>query len=74
VRSGIHMLVEFQRQATAAGLGSIVDRAEMLDLLAGTSRLRQMVADGSDAESIVASWADELDEFTALRAQYLRYE
>jgi hypothetical protein len=33
-----------------------------------------MLADGSDAEAIVASWAGELSEFVSLRRRYLRYE
>jgi uncharacterized protein YbbC (DUF1343 family) len=74
VRTGIHMLVAFQEQASAAGRGSIVDRADFFDLLAGTSRLQLMLADGSDAEAIVASWAGELSEFVSLRRRYLRYE
>jgi uncharacterized protein YbbC (DUF1343 family) len=44
-----------------------------IDKLAGTDKLRKMVLGGTDLQSIVNSWKDELDTFKATREKYLLY-
>ncbi|HWE64219.1 MAG TPA: DUF1343 domain-containing protein [Chloroflexota bacterium] len=45
-----------------------------VDLLAGTSRLREMIDQGVPAAQIVESWRAELQSFEHERAAYLLYE
>jgi uncharacterized protein YbbC (DUF1343 family) len=45
-----------------------------IDILAGSSRLRQQIDGGDTAEAIAASWRDDETRFRALRAPFLLYE
>lgn len=73
VRTGLHVLEVFQAASLAAGEGSIVDRAAMFDLLAGTTELRLGLEAGTPADDLVAAWQADVAAFEALRAPYLRY-
>jgi len=44
-----------------------------IDLLAGSSRYREIVESGGDVDEWVAEWEDELREFAQRREQYLLY-
>ncbi|PPK88264.1 uncharacterized protein YbbC (DUF1343 family) [Neolewinella xylanilytica] len=57
---------------TDAGV-SFFTRPDFFDLLAGTDRLRKMIAAGESEEAIRASWADELAAYRAMRDRYLLY-
>ena len=44
------------------------------DLLMGTTRVRQMIADGMSADEIKATWQADVELFKAQRRPYLLYE
>ncbi|MGE0592728.1 MAG: exo-beta-N-acetylmuramidase NamZ domain-containing protein [Vicinamibacterales bacterium] len=44
-----------------------------IDILAGSTTLRTQVEDGASPATIAASWAEDEQAFSALRASYLRY-
>lgn len=73
VRTGLHVLEAFQAASLAAGEGSIIDRAAMFDLLAGTTELRLGLEAGTPADDLVAAWQADVAAFGALRTPYLRY-
>lgn len=43
------------------------------DKLIGNAKVRRMILDGAPADSIKASWRDEVERFKTLRAKYLLY-
>lgn len=71
---GLHLLVAAQAQATELGLGSIIDRGAVFDLLAGTSSLRRDLTNGTDITEIQAGWQADLTAFRASTAPYLLYD
>ncbi|MEM9612303.1 MAG: DUF1343 domain-containing protein [Actinomycetota bacterium] len=73
VAIGVHVLDALRRQSVAGADGEIIDRPEMLDLLAGTDRLRLGLQAGTPAAELVASWEADIAGFDALRAPYLLY-
>lgn len=48
-------------------------RPDFFDKLAGTDLLRKQIVAGKSEEEIKASWAQELDEYKAMRKKYLLY-
>ena len=72
VATGIHLLEALVRRGEAAG-EEVIDRPEWVDLLSGTTRLRELLDAGTPAADIVAAWADEVAAFDELRRPYLRY-
>ncbi|MEL7156837.1 MAG: DUF1343 domain-containing protein, partial [Actinomycetota bacterium] len=74
VALGVHLLAELSGQAAAVGQGPIIDRPEMLDLLAGTDRLRRGLAEGRGPGDLVAEWSSEVAAFDELRRPYLLYD
>ncbi len=71
---GVHLLSAVLSQAASSGQDiEVIDRAEFLDLLTGTTAVRQELLAGRSAESIVESWSAELAAFEAIRAKYLIY-
>lgn len=74
VRFGLHVLDVFQWQATDAGRGSIVDRAAVFDLLAGSTSIRRGLADGADPDAILADEASGLASFTQVAAPHRLYD
>jgi uncharacterized protein YbbC (DUF1343 family) len=73
VATGVHLLEAVRSQALAAGQGDVIDRPEVLDLLAGTDRLRTGLEAGTPAADIVAGWTGELAAFEQIRQSYLLY-
>ncbi len=71
---GVHVLAAVEAQAAAAGVGTVVDNPELLDLLAGTSRLRQGLAAGRTPTELSADWAADVERFAELRRPYLLYD
>lgn len=49
-------------------------RAEFFDKLAGTDELRKQIIEGLSEEEIKESWKEELQEYKAMRANYLLYD
>jgi len=74
VESGLHVLDAFNRQAAQLGITDFVDRPQMLDLLAGTSRLRELVVAGVSADDIIAAWEPDAAAFDDTKRQYLLYD
>lgn len=50
-----------------------IDQRNFFDRLAGTSDLRQQLAEGCTAKEIKATWKPGLDKFLAIRGKYLIY-
>lgn len=69
---GIHALALLQREAPARG-HSILPDGRMFQLIAGTERLKSMLATGSTGHEIIASWQTEVAAFDGKRARYLLY-
>ncbi|MEM8922900.1 MAG: DUF1343 domain-containing protein [Actinomycetota bacterium] len=70
---GVHLLAELDGLADEAGVGSVIDRPDFLDLLAGTDQLRLALADGRSADDITAEWEGDVRRFLDLRAPHLLY-
>ena len=73
VGTTLHILTEFQTQASAQGLGSIIDRPAAFRLLSGTSSLGSQIEAGTPVDEILAAWQASAEEFDALREPYLLY-
>ncbi|MDL2222293.1 DUF1343 domain-containing protein [Parabacteroides sp. OttesenSCG-928-N08] len=58
----------------AGDKGKFISRPEWLDLLTGSKRMRQQLADGLSEEEIRASWQEELDAYKEKRKRYLLYQ
>ncbi|MCB1028193.1 MAG: DUF1343 domain-containing protein, partial [Microthrixaceae bacterium] len=71
--TGVHLLEVFADEARTRGRPPIVDRPEMLDLLTGTSSVRQQLDARMPADEIVAGWRSDLLEFAEVRRRYLIY-
>ncbi len=71
VELGIHL---FEAVKAQVGPDALDTRSEMLDLLAGSDRVRHGFDAGVDAEAIIAGWADEVSAFAVLRQPYLLYD
>lgn len=73
VETGIHLLHAFYKHATPDQQKNFF-RDPPFNRLAGTNRLYDMLAEGSSAEEIIASWRDELHEFDIMRRRYFLYK
>lgn len=71
--TGVHLLEVFADEARTRGRPPIVDRPEMLDLLTGTSSVRQQLDARMPADEIVAGWRSDLLAFAEVRRRYLIY-
>ncbi len=69
---GIHALALIQRQAKATGRSVLPDN-RMFQLIAGTARLKSMLASGASGSDIVAAWQADVAAFEQKRAKYLLY-
>ncbi len=69
---GIHALSLLQREARAKGRSILPDN-RMFQLIAGTERLKAMLAAGRNGTEIIASWRSEVAAFEQKRAKYLLY-
>jgi uncharacterized protein YbbC (DUF1343 family)/CubicO group peptidase (beta-lactamase class C family) len=81
---GIRVVIKDRNRLDAVGLGleilcalqRLYSKAFQLDAaigLVGSRRVLRAIADGSEPESIAASWQPQLEEFHRLRATYLLY-
>jgi uncharacterized protein YbbC (DUF1343 family) len=73
VETGIHVLVAVERMAARAGSGSIIDRPDGFDLLAGTTELRRLLLAGASATEIIDAWGPGLADFSRIRERYVIY-
>lgn len=80
----IHVLDRLKFEPVKAGIALLISLKKLfpdfkfnkdnyIDKLAGTDRLRKMVMDGKDLNTIVDSYKKELDDFKDLRKKYLIY-
>ncbi len=51
----------------------IISSNQLFNMLSGDKGLKAMLAAGMSEEQIKATWADELDEYRAMRSRYLLY-
>ncbi len=72
VEAGIHLLHALYHAAPEEARSDFF-LTGTFDRLAGTDRLRTMLADGLSPEAIVSSWQAEIDAFADRRAPYLLY-
>jgi uncharacterized protein YbbC (DUF1343 family) len=68
---GIHLLSAF---ATDPGAPENFVRAAGLARLSGSDRLASFLAAGTDPDSVIVSWGDEVAAFELARRPYLLYE
>lgn len=73
VATGVHLMVAVQRQASAGGLGPIIDRPAFFDLLAGSTSVRDGLTAELSADEIVAGWSADVAAFMAVHERYRRY-
>ncbi len=76
---GLYLLAAVEARTKTAGQPSVVDSPGLLDLLAGSARLRESLV-GTEPEQLVESvvsvedsWSESVAEFVELRSSYLRY-
>jgi len=74
LEAGMHVLAGLAAEARRQGKAQLIGNLSMFYAIAGTRRLRRMLADGRDGAAIVAAWQDEVARFKARRAPYLLYE
>src|SRR5262245_52562919 len=70
---GMHVLVAIAAEARARRIAPLFTNPKMLDAVAGTRRLSDMLFAGSDGGSIIAAWQSEVEEFKRRRTRHLLY-
>jgi uncharacterized protein YbbC (DUF1343 family) len=71
VELGVHLLEAIVAQSSTE---AVVAQPDLLDLLAGSVRMRQGLEAGLGAEAIIASWDEEVTAYAAWRRSYLLYD
>ncbi len=72
-RTGLELLGAIEADAARQGLGSIVDRGQVFDLLTGSRQLRAALASGRDLDELLSQLEPALDQFREFRQPYLLY-
>ena len=73
VELGVHALHATYHEAQAQGDTAFVSRPTHLTRLAGTDRLAALLDQGVAADSIIATWREEMQAFRNRRSPYLLY-
>jgi uncharacterized protein YbbC (DUF1343 family) len=73
LEAGMHVLAALAAEARSKGVASLFPNVSMFYAIAGTKRLRRMLASGSDGAAIIAAWQAEVAQFKAQRVRYLLY-
>jgi len=75
IAAGINLeyVIDAYNNLTKAGKPFYL-KSNFFDLLMGTTRVREMIAQGKSAAEIKASWQADVDLFKAQRRPYLLYE
>ena len=73
IRTAVAMLVEARREPAFAWRNDGGARPYWIDLLTGSTRLREMVDAGASTDDVVGAWRTELAAFDARRRPYLLY-
>ena len=69
----LNYVIDAYRNLTAGGHQFYL-KSNFFDLLMGTTRVRQMIAEGKDAQEIEATWQGDVELFKAQRKPYLLYD
>ena len=69
----LNYVIDAYRNLTAGGHQFFL-KSNFFDLLMGTTRVRQMIAEGKNAQEIEASWQADVELFKAQRRPYLLYD
>ncbi len=72
-RTGLKLLRATEDEAARQGLGSIIDRGQVFDLLTGSHQLRADLANGRDLAELLSQLEPALEQFRDLRQPYLLY-
>ncbi len=72
-RKGLDLNYIVKGYKWASDKNSFFLKSNFLELLAGTSRLRESLVKGLNPEQIAALWKNELSEYKLLRKRYLLY-
>lgn len=67
-------ILDFYRQLSSTARTEFFRKDNFLDLLAGTSSLRQQITEGKTQNEIRATWQKGLDDYKVLRKKYLLYK
>ena len=75
IAKGINLeyVIDAYRNLTKSGKQFYL-KSNFFDLLMGTTRVRDMIAEGKSADEIKATWKDDVALFKAQRKPYLLYE
>ena len=75
IAEGINLsyVIDAYRNLTAGG-HQVFLKSNFFDLLMGTTRVREMIAEGKSADEIKATWQDDITRFKAQRKPYLLYK
>jgi uncharacterized protein YbbC (DUF1343 family) len=73
LETGMHVLAALAAEARREGKAPLIGNLAMFYAIAGTRRLRRMLAEGRDGTAIIAAWQAEVARFRAGRAPYLLY-
>jgi uncharacterized protein YbbC (DUF1343 family) len=73
LEAGMHVLSAIAVEARSKRIAPLFGNLKMLHAIAGTKRLHDLLAAGSDGTVIIAAWQTEVAQFKALRARYLLY-
>jgi uncharacterized protein YbbC (DUF1343 family) len=73
VELGIHTLQASYRQAQVEGDTSFISRPDHFTRLAGTEQLRTLLEQGASPQTIIETWADDVEQFRNRRSPYLLY-
>jgi len=74
IAKGINLeyFIDAYRNLTAQGKQFYL-KSNFFELLIGTEKVREMIAQGYDAEAIKATWAGDVEKFRSQRKPYLLY-
>ena len=74
IAKGINLeyLIDAYRNLTKGGHQFYL-KSNFFDLLMGTTKVRQLIAEGKSADEIKATWQDDVALFKAQRKPYLLY-
>ncbi len=72
-RTGLELFLAIEAQAKQLGVGSIIDRGQVFDLLTGSTRLRSQLVEAVEAEALIEELGGELSAFDQVRQRYFLY-
>jgi uncharacterized protein YbbC (DUF1343 family) len=73
VELGIHTLQASYQQAQVEDDTSFISRPDHFTRLAGTEQLRTLLEQGASPQTIIETWAADIEQFRNRRSPYLLY-